>query len=173
MDKYIPKMYKRSIFEINYDKLKAKNIKCLIFDLDNTLLLIEKDIPDKKVCYLIKKLKKDFKIYILSNNTNKKRLNKVKAALDIDFVSFALKPFSRGFKKIMKSTALSSKEICIIGDQIMTDILGGNKLGIYTILVEPLGIKDLKITTFNRFLENKKVLKLEKMDLFKRGEFYE
>lgn len=173
MYKYIPKMYKKSIFDIDYDKLKEKNIKCLIFDLDNTLLLIEKSIPDKKVCHLIRRLKKDFKVYILSNNTNKERLKKVKDALDIDYVSFALKPFSHGFKKIIKKTNLSNKEICIIGDQIMTDILGGNRLEIYTILVEPLGTKDLKITSFNRFLESKKVLKLEKMGLFKRGEFYE
>lgn len=173
MYKYIPKMYKKSIFDINYDKLKDKNIKCLIFDLDNTLLLIEKSIPDKKVCQLIKKLKKDFKVYILSNNTNKERLKKVKDALGVDYVLFALKPFSYGFKKIIKKTELSYKEVCIIGDQIMTDILGGNRLGIYTILVEPLSTKDLKITSFNRFLESRKVLKLEKMGLFKRGEFYE
>lgn len=173
MYKYIPKMYKKSIFDINYDKLKNKNIKCLIFDLDNTLLLMEKTIPDKKVCHLIRKLKKDFKVYILSNNTNRERLNRVGNALGIDYVLFAMKPFSHGFKKIIKKTSLSNKEICIIGDQMMTDILGGNKLGIYTILVEPLSTKDLKITSFNRFLESKKILKLEKMGLFKRGEFYE
>ena len=45
--------------------------------------------------------------------------------------------------------------MCMIGDQLITDILGANKFGIYTVLVDPLGEKDLKITTFNRFIEHK------------------
>lgn len=173
MYRYIPKMYKSNIFEVNYDKLKEENIKCLIFDLDNTLLLIEKDIPDKKVIYLIKKLKKDFDIYIISNNSSKKRLNKVSKALDIPYISFALKPFPFGFKKIMKKYGYKKEEMCIIGDQLMTDVLGGNRFSIYTVLVEPLSKKELKVTSFNRFLEKRKITKLEKLGKFKKGEFYE
>ena len=55
----------------------------------------------------------------------------------------------------------------------MTDILGGNRFGIYTILVDPLGKKDLKITTFNRFLENRIIKKLSKRNILKRGKYYE
>ena len=59
--------------------------------------------------------------------------------------------------------------VAIIGDQIMTDINMGNRLGMKTILVDPLGEKDLKITFFNRLME-KIVLKRIKV---KRGEYYE
>lgn len=173
MKKYIPNMYKKNIFEVNYDKLKKNGIKCLIFDLDNTLTAIDNDIPEKKVVNLIEKLKKNFDIWILSNNSNKKRIDKVANALKIDYISFAIKPFSFGFKKILKETTFKKKELCIIGDQIMTDVLGGNSFGIYTVLVEPIGVKDLKITSFNRFLEDRKVAKMNKLGLFKKGEFYE
>lgn len=173
MDKYIPKMYKKNIFEINYDKLKDSNIKLLIFDLDNTILLIDNDTPSKKVSNFIKELKKKFKVCILSNNTNRKRINKVKNALDIECISFGLKPFSIGFKRAMRKMKCSKEETCIIGDQIMTDIIGGNRQHIYTVLVEPLGIKDLKVTSLNRLLEKRKISRLEKKGLFKRGEFYE
>ena len=173
MNKYIPKMYKKSILDINYNLLKKNNIKCLLFDLDNTLLDVHNLVPKKEFCYLIKKIKKEFKIVITSNNGSKKRLTNVAKELDVDFVRFALKPFSRGFRKVKKRYNLSKSEMCIIGDQIMTDILGGNKYGIYTVLVDPLSDKELKITNINRFFERRVLKKLDKKGLFRRGEYYE
>lgn len=173
MKKYIPKMYKKDIFDVNYKKLESLGIKCLIFDLDNTLMGIDDEYPNDKVCDLIKRLKKKFKILILSNNSNKKRLDKVANVLKIDYISFALKPFSFGFKKVLKKTSYNISEICIIGDQIMTDVLGGNRFGIYTVLLEPIGVKDLKITSINRVLEKRNIAKMEKLGVFKKGEFYE
>ena len=172
MDKYIPKMYKKSILDINYEDLKKKNIKCLIFDLDNTLLKVHKSIPKKETCELIKKLKKDFMIFIVSNNSSSKRLKTAADALDIEFVKFAMKPLSRGFRKIKNKNNLSKSEMCIIGDQIMTDVLGGNRYKIYTILVDPLSNDELKVTGVNRFFEKRKLKKLAKLNLFKRGEYY-
>ena len=173
MKKYVPKMYKKTIFDINYDKLQKDGIKCLIFDLDNTLAAIDEEIPNKKVKDLMEKLKKKFNVWILSNNSDKKRIDKVANALKIDYISFAIKPFSFGFRRIVKKTSFKKKELCIIGDQIMTDVLGGNSFGIFTVLVEQIGVKDLKITSFNRYLEDKKVAKMTKLGLFKKGEFYE
>lgn len=171
MKKYVPKMYKESIFEVDYEKLEQNGIKCIIFDLDNTLVAVNATVPEKKVCYLIKKLKKIFKIFIVSNNSSKKRLDKVADALKIDYISFALKPLSFGFKKILKK-GFNSSEVCIIGDQIMTDVLGGNRMNIFTVLVEPIDKNELKVTSFNRYLESKKVANMEKLGLFKKGEFY-
>ena len=172
MEKYIPKMYKKSIYDIDYEKLKKNNIKCLMFDLDNTLLGINTNIPDKDTCNLIKKLKTDFKVFVLSNNSSKKRLNEVSKNLDIEVVGSAMKPFSKGFNKIKNKYNFSKEEMCIIGDQILTDILGGNKYGIYTVLIDPLPIKELKVTGINRFFERIKLKKLEKRGLFKKGEYY-
>ena len=79
--KYIPKMYQKSIFDISYDKLKEKGIKCLVFDLDNTLGLIDQELPNSDVVELFNKLKKDFDLYILSNNSKTERVDKYKDAL--------------------------------------------------------------------------------------------
>mgnify|MGYP006349104857 CR=1 FL=1 len=57
--KYIPYIYKKTIFDIPYDKLKKENIKCLIFDLDNTLALIDERECPLKTMKLIEKLKKE------------------------------------------------------------------------------------------------------------------
>ena len=63
--------------------------------------------------------------------------------------------------------------MCMIGDQIITDIYGGNRFGMFTILVDPLGKKDLKITSLNRFIENKILNNYEKKDIMKKGVYYE
>ena len=62
--------------------------------------------------------------------------------------------------------------MCLIGDQLMTDVLGGNRYGIFTILVDPLSKDELKVTGINRFFEKKQLRKLAKNNLFKRGEYY-
>lgn len=172
MKRYIPTMYQKNIFDIPYHKLKKRGIKCLIFDLDNTLALIdEKECPDK-VKTLCKKLKKDFQLVIISNNT-KKRILPYMRELEIDGVAMALKPWTRGLRKIYKKYGYNKCEMVMIGDQIMTDIVSGNRFQIMTILVDPLGKKDLKITGFNRFLERKVLRRFEQDGILKRGTYYE
>ena len=172
MGLFTPKIYKKNIFDINYQKLKKEGIKCLIFDLDNTLGLISnKRCPDETK-ELIKKLKKDFLVLISSNNNNR-RLKPYLEELDINGVAWSMKPSIRGLLKIKLKYKLHKKEMCIIGDQIVTDILAGNRFRIKTILVDPLGEKDLKITALNRIVEAKIVKHYEKKGIFERGNYYE
>ncbi|MEG0026260.1 MAG: YqeG family HAD IIIA-type phosphatase [Bacilli bacterium] len=170
MKKFIPKGYKNSVFDIDYKRLKKKGIKCLLFDLDNTLLPAKSYDLDNSVIALIKQLTVDFKIIIISNSTSR-RLKKIKG-LEVAFYSFSLKPLKRNFKKIIRDYKLTKEEMVIIGDQFLTDILGGNRMGITTILVNPLS-GDLVCTKINRFLEEKIVNKLGKRNLFFKGKYYE
>ena len=171
MGMFRPDIYKKTIFDIDYKLLKENGIKCLIFDLDNTLGLIShKNCPDdtKK---LIKKLQKDFKVIISSNNATK-RLKPYLEELEIDGISWSMKPSIRSLLIIKKRYKLYKKEMCIIGDQLITDILAGKRFHIKTILVDPLGEKDLRITGLNRNIENRIIRKYEKNGLFKRGKYY-
>ena len=167
-----PNIYKKNIFDIDYKKLKEEGIKCLIFDLDNTLGLIShKNCPDEAK-NLVKKLQKDFIVVISSNNT-KKRLKPYLEELGIDGMSWSMKPSIKSLIQIKRKYKLYKKEMCMIGDQIVTDILAGNRYRIKTILVDPLGEKDLKITGLNRKIESRIVKKYEKRGLFERGKYYE
>ncbi len=172
MNNYIPGMYKKDIFDVDYDKLRKKKIKCLMFDLDNTLIEAHKTKLKPETCELIKKLKINFDVFIVSNNTSKKRLSTIADKLNIKFVRISMKPLARGFKKVQRENNYKKEEMCIIGDQLMTDVLGGNKYGIYTVLIDPITEKEAKITGFNRFLEKRKLKKLEKKGLFKKGDYY-
>lgn len=167
-----PDIYKQSIFDIDYKKLLKSNIKCLVFDLDNTLGLIDEEYCPDKTKKLIKKLKRDFLVIIISNNTEK-RIAKYKNELELDAVSFAMKPLTVGLGKIKKRYNLEKNEMLMIGDQLVTDILSGKLFGIKTALVEPFGKKDLKITSLNRKIENNIIEKYRKKGIFERGKYYE
>ena len=172
MGLFIPKIYRKNIFDINFLKLKNDGIRCLIFDLDNTLGLISNNRCPDETRELIDKLKNDFIIVISSNNT-KKRLLPYMDELKIDGIPWSMKPSIRGLSRIRKKYKLEKNEMCIIGDQMVTDVLAGNRYDIKTILVDPLGKKDLKITSLNRKVESRIIKHYKKKGLFERGKYYE
>ena len=170
--RFYPNMYQKNIKDINYKKLKKLGIKCLIFDLDNTIALIDQHVITDDTKKLLMELKKDFQIIIISNNVTK-RVKSYADYLECDFVANAAKPLSKGYQKIKNKYGLKKEEMCMIGDQIVTDIYGGNRFGMFTVLVDPLGKKDLKITSLNRFIEKKILRNYENKGIMKKGEYYE
>ena len=169
--KFVPDMYQKNVLDINYNKLKEQGIKCILFDLDNTLVDINNNKLDKKTENLLVKLSKEFKIIVVSNNF-KKRIKPICDIIGIDFISFCLKPLTIRLKQLIKKENIFLNEVCIIGDQLISDVLVGKKLNIKTILVEPLSKQDLKITKINRFLERKIFKELSKSKLLERGSYY-
>ena len=167
-----PTMYKKNIFDIDYKKLRKEGIRSLVFDLHNTLGLIEHERCPRNAKKLIKELQKDFMIFIASNNSYK-RIKPYMEDLGVGGVAWSMKPSTRGLRKIKKEYNLKKKEMVMIGDQIVTDVLAGKRFHIMTILVDPLGKKDLKITGLNRFWEDKIVKRYEKRGEFKRGNYYD
>ncbi len=173
MDLFRPDMYYKSIYDINYMKLKKDGIKCLLFDLDNTIVPPHESKPNRKIHDLFDNLKEqDFKVIIMSNSP-KKRLSPFKDELIIDCSAISMKPLKKKFNKILKQYKFDLSQTAIIGDQLITDVFGGNRIGITTILVNPISKKDFKITSINRKLEKIIEAKLDKRSLFKRGEYYD
>ena len=173
MERYLPDVYQENIYKINYDKLREIGIKCLLFDLDNTIVPFSERVPREETKALFKILKnKGFKIIIFSNSP-KIRLKIFEEQLDVDVFGNAKKPCSKSFNKIFKTYKFTENEVAIIGDQILTDIVGGNKVGITTILTTPLVNKDPFWTKPNRFREKKIMNKLRANNLFKKGKYYE
>ena len=167
MSKFIPNMYKKDIFSIDYSFLKDKGIKVLLFDFDNTLIEKGNYIINDKTIKLISKLKKDFIVYILSNSIHKNKIKKVSEKLDIPYISGSRKPFKTGFKKLKLDA--KEQEIAMIGDQLLTDVLGGNRMNYYTILIDPINYKEIIFTKINRVFE-RIVLNMIKI---KRGDYYD
>ncbi len=173
MEKFIPDMYQKSIYTIDYSNLWLRGIKCLLFDLDNTLVphsIKEPTIKNKELFQELQEM--GFKVIIFSN-ARKERIKPFKEILNVDSSYLSMKPFKKKFLKVIDMFEYELSEVAIIGDQLMTDILGGNKVGITTILVNPVSVTDGVYTRFYRFLERRIINKLSKKDLFKKGRYYE
>jgi len=173
MEKYVPDVYQKSIYTINYKKLKNNGIKCLLFDLDNTLVPYSTKKPTDKVIELFNDLKEQgFKV-VLFSNSSKKRLKPFKETLEVDCCARAWKPSPKKFVSVIEELGYNISEVAIIGDQLLTDILGGNRVGITTILINPISKYDYFLTYINRLREGDKIRKLSKMDLFYKGKYYD
>ncbi|TCT16905.1 hypothetical protein EDC18_101201 [Natranaerovirga pectinivora] len=155
LKKLFPDTYVDSIHDIDYKKLYEEGKRGLIFDIDNTLVPYDVAHPDDKIITLFEELKAlGFKICLASNN-NKDRVIKFNERLKLIAIHKALKPFRRNLRKAMYLMKTKKEETVIIGDQIFTDVLGGNRLGIKTILVVPIQDKEEWITKIKRNTERK------------------
>lgn len=174
MDNFVPDMYQKSIYHIDYDKLVDNGIKCLLLDLDNTCVPYKDKEPNKRLVELIETLKDmGFKLIIFSNAT-KKRIAPFKKVLNVDCLARAKKPSKSSFLKVLKLFNYNLSDIAIIGDQLYKDILGGNRVGIKTILVNPMSKDDMFLTKLIfRRLEKIQYKKLAKRGLLIRGQYYE
>lgn len=173
MDYFFPDVYQKSIYTINYSKLKENGIKCLLFDLDNTCIPYREKEPSEKLINFFAELEDMGFKTILFSNSPKKRLEPFKNKLNIDCCANARKPRKEKFLKVLKMNNLNLSEVAIIGDQLITDIYGGNRVGIKTILVNPMSEIDMPFTKINRIIEKIKIKKMTKKGIFKVGKYYE
>lgn len=173
MDKFIPDIYQKSIYDISYETLKNKGIKCILFDLDNTIAPINVLNPEKELKDLVADIELLGLKVIIMSNANKSRVRPFKEGLNVDSSYNSHKPLKKKYKKIMEIYNFKDNEIACIGDQLLTDIYGANKMGFLSILVNPISDRDLFITKINRIFERKILKKLAHQGLFKLGEYYE
>ena len=149
-----PKVYVDSICNIDLKKLKkVKNIKGIIVDLDNTLIAWGKKEIDNRINDWIKDAKRlKLKLCIVSNNRSK-RVAELAGIFKIPYYSNSIKPFNAPFIKAIEILDTKNTETIVIGDQIFTDIWGGNRLKLFTILVTPMVKRDSIGTFLHRNFE--------------------
>ncbi len=140
--------------EIDETFIKNNHLRGFILDLDNTLSMHGSPAPEQGVTEWLEKMKKlGMKLIVLSNNT-KKRVEPLAGELELDFISFGCKPLTLGISRALKKMRLPKKSVALVGDQIFTDILGGNLRGVPTILVEPFHMEDKVSFKMKRKLES-------------------
>lgn len=161
MNIFMPDIYEESIYKVDYKRLYKNNIKVVLFDLDNTIIPANVKDASVEVKKLFDAIKKEGIKPIIFSNSPKGRIKKVANYLDVDFVYLACKPLSFKFKKLIKKYNLKNTEVAIIGDQLLTDIKGGNTVGIKTILVKPISDYDSYFTRLNRKKEKKIISKID------------
>jgi HAD superfamily phosphatase (TIGR01668 family) len=153
--------------DIDLAALKQAGIRGIIFDLDNTIIPWGSNVMDEKVrLWLDRLIKQGFKVSLVSNNKNK-RVKEIGEKLSMPFVARALKPAKTGFRQALVQMGLAATQAAVIGDQLFTDVLGGNRLGLYTIWVRPLSSKEFIGTKVHRQFEKLAVRILKAKGLIK------
>ncbi len=173
MDIFMPDIYQKNIYDINYKKLKKAGIKCLLFDLDNTIAPISLKVPNRKIRDLMAELVDMGFTIIIMSNSGKARVEPYKDHLNIDASFLSKKPLKRKYQKIQKIYGFKDTEIAAIGDQLLTDILGANRMGFTSILVNPISCNEFSIAKITRALEKQIYKKLLKKGLLKKGVYYD
>ena len=152
----------KSVVGITTRFLAANGIKGLVVDVDNTLAKHDCPTPEQFAVQWIDAMKQaGIKVVIISNNA-KERVQPFSDALGVPFVYDAKKPLNKGYKQALKMMGLTKREVAMVGDQIFTDMLGGNLAGLTTILVNPIDTDtDIAQIRFKRTLENLIVKRVE------------
>ena len=149
-----PDAHFNNVREITINFLQKNKINALILDVDNTLIDYDKNLPKETIEWAKELKNNNIKLYILSNTNKKEKVKTVANKLGIEYMYFAKKPLKTGFKKVQEKLKEPSPNIAVVGDQIFTDIVGGSRCKMFTILVEPIAEKDIWITMVKRPLEN-------------------
>lgn len=150
----VPSLRVTRVVDIHLDTLREAGVKGLIFDLDDTLVHALEPKAHPEVVDWLAAVREEFKIYIVSNNPRHDRVELAALHLDMPFHHAARKPSRRFFRRALEEMQLQPAQVAIIGDQLFTDVLGGNRLGAVTILVDPLSPERKWHRKLMRSLEN-------------------
>ena len=149
-----PNEYFDKIDKITIEYLQKNKIKALILDMDNTLINVKEEMPEN-IENWAKGLKgQGVKLIIVSNSNKKSKIEKTANKIGIKYIVFAKKPLKGGLKKAMKILGEKPENIAVVGDQIFTDIIGGNRCKMKTILIDSLEKKDFWYTAWKRPIED-------------------
>ena len=154
MTLFRPKEILNTYTDLNIKDLKDRGFKAVLLDIDNTIAVPNTGKCDDKAKQFISDLQNNgFEVVIFSNN-NEERVRHFLDDLDVKYVYYALKPLPFSYIKTCKKLNIKPSETIVLGDQLMTDILGANLSGCYGIYTKRLQEKDSFLTSINRKMEN-------------------
>lgn len=153
-EKFRPDIYANTLNDIDLTGLKAKGYDALLVDMDNTLLPWKGiHIPDSSRAWVQQATELGFRLCIVSNTHNPHRLRVVGEELGVKTVFQAVKPRRRGFYSAMHMLGSVPEHCVVVGDQMLTDIWGGRRSGMLTILVNPMHSYEFIGTKLSRLVE--------------------
>ncbi|OGD57352.1 hypothetical protein A2V71_00855 [Candidatus Berkelbacteria bacterium RBG_13_40_8] len=164
MNFLVPKKREESVLDIDFFRLKRMGFEAIYLDIDNTFLRRGQTVPDLDFRQVVGFLPRLFSTVLISNTiirSKAERAEKIGSIVSAPVVCCSFlnrKPKSWGYEEARRITGIPFDKSVMIGDQLFTDILGANRLGIYTIHVSPLG-PDIWFSYFTlRRLREKRIL---------------
>ena len=149
----------KNIYEIDFEKLKQQGVKCLMFDLDSTVMLSKSATFLPETLNWFNSFIQDFEVAIISNNKNEEYILNASKLAPCKVIGRANKPNPKVMKDYLESVNVEPENAIMVGDRPLTDILAGKLLGCKTILVGSINPNENLPTKFVRALERSTIRK--------------
>jgi HAD superfamily phosphatase (TIGR01668 family) len=132
-----------SVVHLTPELLQQHQIKGMVLDVDETLVPITEKSVSEDLKGWIDTLKPHVSLWLVSNNISQARIGSIADTLNLPYISGAAKPSRRKLKRAVEAMDLPVERVAMVGDRLFTDVLAGNRLGMFTILVEPMVDPDM------------------------------
>jgi HAD superfamily phosphatase (TIGR01668 family) len=127
-----------TLAELPLETLLERQVRALVLDVDRTLLPRHRaTLPEAARRWLVH-ARARVPIHLLSNNPSRSRIGGVAKQLDLPFTTGAGKPRRSALRKVLQQLDLPHHQVALVGDRLFTDVIAGNRLGLYTVLVRPI-----------------------------------
>ena len=143
----------KNIYEINFEELKQQGIKCIMFDLDSTVMVSKSASFLPETIEWFNSFINDFEVAIISNNPHKSYIELASKTAPCKVVGKANKPNPKVMREYIDSIGVKPEEAVMVGDRPLTDVWAGKRLGCKTILVGSINPNENKIVRWVRALE--------------------
>ena len=127
-----------TIFNLTPQVLQKYQIQGLILDVDETLVPFKQQSASRELQQWITQIKQNTPVWLVSNNISHSRIGNIAKAVDLPFIASAKKPSRRKLQQAATAMQLPVERVAMVGDRLFTDVLAGNRLGMFTVLVEPM-----------------------------------
>ena len=131
-------LLEHTLAELPLQQLLDQQIRALVLDVDRTLLPRRGSVLPEPARRWLQAAKTELPIHLLSNNPSRQRIGAVARELDLPFTTSAGKPRRSALRRVLHELNLPSHQVALIGDRLFTDVMAGNRLGLYTVLVRPI-----------------------------------
>ncbi|WP_413200015.1 YqeG family HAD IIIA-type phosphatase [Nostoc piscinale] len=127
-----------SVLQLTQEVIQQYGLKGLVLDVDETLVPFTVGTPSPELRQWVEEIRVNVDLWLVSNNLSEARIGSIARALNLPYYLGAAKPSRRKIRAALQAMDLPAHQVGMVGDRLFTDVLAGNRLEMFTILVEPI-----------------------------------